>query len=52
LADEVDANSEEVIKAIMHDVDTDKVSIFHIWSEFSMNVCLWFNAIGVLWRIL
>lgn len=27
----------------MHDVDTDKVStIFHFWSEFSMNVCLCF----------
>lgn len=26
LTDEVDSNSEEVISAIMHDVDTDKVS--------------------------
>ena len=40
LADEIDKNSEEVINAIMHDVDTDKVSIFHLWSEFSMNACL------------
>lgn len=29
LADEVDTNHEEVINAIMHDVDTDKVSTFH-----------------------
>ena len=28
LADEVGTNSEEVINAIMHDVDTDKVSVF------------------------
>lgn len=27
LSDESDTNSEEVINAIMHDVDTDKVSI-------------------------
>lgn len=26
LADEIDENSEEVVNAIMHDVDTDKVS--------------------------
>lgn len=30
LSDEDDANSEEVIIAIMHDVDTDKVSYIHI----------------------
>lgn len=27
LADEIDSNSDEVINAIMHDVDTDKVSV-------------------------
>lgn len=28
LADDVDVNNEEVISAIIHDVDTDKVSLF------------------------
>ena len=31
LADEIETNSEEVINAIIHDVDTDKVSIFHFF---------------------
>lgn len=31
LVDEIETNSEEVINAIMHDVDTDKVSIFHFF---------------------
>lgn len=31
LADEVDTNNEEVINAIIHDVDTDKVSIYIIY---------------------
>lgn len=38
LADEVETNNEEVIAAIIHDVDTDKVStlpfIFHIIRHF------------------
>jgi Ca2+-binding EF-hand superfamily protein len=33
LNDEPDANSEEVINAIMHDVDTDKVSIEALFSS-------------------
>lgn len=31
LAVEVERNNEEVINAIMHEVDTDKVSIFHVF---------------------
>lgn len=33
LSDEDNANSEEVISAIMHDVDTDKVSCVYIYSH-------------------
>lgn len=31
LADEVDTNNEDVINAVMHDVDTDKVSLFSLF---------------------
>lgn len=34
LADELDDNSEEVISAIMRDVDTDKVSLISLSSSF------------------
>jgi len=40
LADEIEKNSDEVINAIMHDVDTDKVSIFHF-------LCIQFDFIWV-----
>jgi calcium-dependent protein kinase len=35
LADEIDTNSEEVINAIMHDMDKDKISIFHFLSKYT-----------------
>lgn len=34
LSDDLDTNSEEVVNAIMHDVDTDKVSPFYLVDQF------------------
>jgi calcium-dependent protein kinase len=38
LADEINTNNKQVINAIMHCVNTNKVGILHFWSNISMFV--------------